>query len=76
MMFKKSKLFEAAKKMPPLRHSFSDRDFDIRDSEVVKWLVSNPITMRHLFNAVKQSGAIVYDKTAGTWRGINYEAES
>ena len=70
--FKKSNLFKAMTKMPPLRHAIPRRLFSLEKSEVVKWLISIPAAQIYLFNRAKDSGAIVYDPDTGTWRGSNY----
>ena len=52
------------RKMPRLKHTVGDR-FDIRTSEVVKWLVNQPDIMQKIFNFAMNEGAIVYDPDTG-----------
>ena len=59
-----------ARKMPRLKHTVGDR-FDIRSSEVVKWLVNQPDIMQKVFNFAQNSGVIVYDPNTGEWRGAD-----
>lgn len=69
-MKRKSKLLDVAKKMPALRHSVPGETFDIRKSEVVKWLLDQPDIMNYLWNHVKQSGYVEYDSETGLWKGV------
>lgn len=75
MAKKRSKILEVARFMPPLKHSVPDQDFDVRNSEVVKWLLKHPYTWNYIWNCVKESGAIKYDKETGTWQGVDYDAD-
>jgi len=68
-----NKNLEIAKKMPPLFHTMPGKEFDIRKSEVVNWLVRQPEIMLIVMDMVKQSGCIEYDKESGMWTGIDYD---
>ena len=59
-----------ARSMPRLKHTFGSK-FDIRTSEVVRWLLDQPKIMQKIFNFATNSGAIVYDPDTGEWRGAN-----
>lgn len=59
-----------ARKMPRLRHTVGDR-FDIRTSEVAKWLIGQPDIMQKVFNIAQNGGAIVYDASTGEWKGVD-----
>ena len=59
-----------ARKMPRLKHTVGSK-FDIRTSEVVKWLVSQPDIMQKIFNFAMNCGVIVYDQNTGEWRGAD-----
>ena len=63
--------FDAARNMPNLRHSVPGRDFDIRESEAVRWLVSQPDILQYLFDKIRRY-CLVYDRDTGTWRGVDY----
>ncbi|WP_199883997.1 hypothetical protein [Anaerosinus massiliensis] len=69
----RSKIMEVAKFMPPLRHSIPDQEFDVRNSEVLNWLVKQPEILNYVWNNIKSSGAIIYDQRAGRWMGINHD---
>ncbi len=71
MSRKNSKQFLAARKMPELRHSIPGQPFDIRESEVVRWLVQQPEIMQYVFDKLNYSGDIVYDRERGTWKGAD-----
>lgn len=68
----KTKKFDAAKKMPPLRHSIPGQPFDILKSEVVRWLFARPEIAQYVFDKVNYAKDIVYDPESGTWRGVDY----
>lgn len=59
-----------AKKMPRLRHTVGDK-FDIRTSEVVKWLLNQPDIMQQVFNSAMNSKVIVFDSDTHEWRGAD-----
>jgi hypothetical protein len=74
---KKLTKFDAAKTMPPLRHSLPGEAFDIDRSEVVEWLCRCPQIRQYVFDVARdpRSGpAIVYDAETGSWRGVDHEA--
>ena len=50
------RLMSASKNMPPLFHALPGQKFEIRNSEVVKWLISNPEVLQYLFDKVNKSG--------------------
>ncbi len=61
---------DCARKMPRLRHTVGDK-FDIRTSEVVKWLLSQPDIMQKIYNFATNHKVIVYDAATGEWRGVD-----
>lgn len=67
---------EVARKMPPLRHNFGG-EFDPAKSEVIKWLISQPVILNYLFDAVRgkvyKDPYIVYDPETGKWQGVDYD---
>ena len=70
--FKDSKAFGVGSLMPRGLKHWPDKDqpFDPRESEVIRWLISQPEILKYL--AMKfTSGAIIFDHTTETWRGIN-----
>lgn len=72
---KKAKILEVAKMMPPLHHSIPGEDFDIQKSEVMKWIMQNPIAWNYIWNNIKQSGTIVYNPDTQTWQGVDYDGD-
>lgn len=70
---KRSKMLDAARIMPPLRHSIPGKEFNIKNSEVVKWLLENPVVWNYVWNNVKESGAVSYDSDTGKWQGVDYD---
>lgn len=70
---KRSKMLGVARTMPPLRHSIPGKEFNIKNSEVVKWLLENPVVWNYVWNNVKESGAVSYDSDTGKWQGVDYD---
>ncbi|CUP60318.1 hypothetical protein [Enterocloster clostridioformis] len=70
---KRSKMLDVARTMPPLRHSIPGKEFNIKNSEVVKWLLENPVVWNYVWNNVKESGAVSYDSDTGKWQGVDYD---
>lgn len=70
---KRAKVLEVARLMPPLRHSIPGEDFDIKKSEVMKWIMQSPIAWNYIWNNIKQSGAVIYNPDTGTWQGVDYD---
>lgn len=68
-------IYSAAKKMPPLFHKIPNEEFDLRKSRTLWWLVKQPEILNYIWEAVKQSGAIVYDNATKKWRGVDFKAE-
>ena len=66
----KKDFLDCTRKMPRLKHTVGDR-FDIRTSEVVKWLVNQPEIMQKIFNFAMNEKTIVYDPDTGEWRGAD-----
>ena len=66
----KKDFLDCTRKMPRLKHAVGDR-FDIRTSEVVKWLVNQPEIMQKIFNFAMNEKTIVYDPDTGEWRGAD-----
>lgn len=64
----------AATLMPALKHSDPTDQFHISKSDVVKWLRDQPAILQAMFNFYKDSGAIIFDKETGLWRGIDFSA--
>lgn len=72
MPMQKTHKLDVAKKMPPLYHRLPEKEFNHADSEVLKWLVTQPDIAQHVFDKVSEWGYIVYDNDTGKWRGVDY----
>ena len=72
-----SKKFDAAKQMPPLQHVVPGCAYDVRQSEVAKWLLDQKDIMQYVFDKVASStnglNLIVYDPHSRKWQGIDYD---
>lgn len=68
-------IVKAARKMPPLYHKLPNEKFDIRKARTLWWLTKQPAVLEHIWNIVKQSGAIRYDARTGKWQGVDFELE-
>ena len=73
--YKRSKILDIARMMPPRRHSIPGKPFDIRDSGVMKWMLRSPVVWNYIWNNIKQSGAITYNPETGKWQGVDYEPD-
>lgn len=71
----KTEKFNIAKNMPPLFHRLPGEEFDFEKSEVVQWLIQQSDILSYVWDKVKSSGNVVYDKNTGLWQGIDYEGE-
>ena len=60
--------------MPPLRHSIKGQPFDIGNSEVIRWLESQPavtkLSRQWLFDSLNYARLIKYDESTGLWTGV------
>lgn len=56
--------------MPPLPHSVAGQVFDIENSEVVKWLISQPQLKQWIFDKAVGSERIKYNGESGLWCGV------
>lgn len=63
------------KKMPPLYHTLPGQDFWYSDSEVLKWIASQPILLNWVKDQLKTAGYITYDRETGKWTGVDYRSE-
>ena len=65
------------KTMPPLYHQLPNQDFDIRKSEVVKWLIQQPEILQKVFdfaaNRSPKNKLVEYNSQTGQWQGIDFK---
>ena len=73
MRTQRSKLLDAVKRMPELRHSIPGKEFKIQNSEVIKWLIMQPEILNYIWNNIKNSETIKYDAESGCWSGVDYD---
>jgi len=69
----KTKIEFEFRKMPPRKHNCSD-PFDIKKSEVIKWLVENPVVLQSLFTHANSEKHIVFDQNTKMWHGADWRA--
>ncbi|MDE8283160.1 hypothetical protein [Erysipelothrix rhusiopathiae] len=76
---KQNKNLLVVKNMPPLYHTLPGQKFDIRKSEVVRWLIEKDEILQLLFGTVvNQSGSkklVEYNPNTGKWQGVDYESK-
>lgn len=71
----RQRIVDIARQMPPLVHKQNNEDFDIRKSRTLWWLTKQPEVLSYIWDIVKQSGAVEYDRTTGKWKGVDFEME-
>lgn len=71
MRAKRTRLNEFAN-MPPLRHKTTE-PFDHLKSEVMAWAITQPVICDYLLTTAANSGLIIFDKEARTWRGRDWK---
>jgi hypothetical protein len=69
----RSRKLNIARKLPPSYHTIPGQEFDIKKSEVMKWLIDQPDILNYLWNNIKQSGDVEYDSETGIWTGVDYD---
>ena len=65
------KFLECVKHMPPLEHAKDKAGFDIRNSDVAKWIIQQPEVMQKIFDMAANHMMISYDQATRTWRGAD-----
>ena len=76
-----SKKLDCIKKMPPLKHTTKENNYDIMKSEVVDWLFAQEDVRKWLYEKItdytggRDPEFIKYNRDTGTWQGVNYEEE-
>jgi len=61
----RSKKLLVARNMPPLYHTIPGKNFDIAQSEVVKWLIAQPDILNYIWDNIKNSGDVFYNTDTG-----------
>ena len=66
-----SKALLAAAQMPPLQHKIEE-PFDIRNSQVLNWLLGQREILQAAFDYYRTQGAIIFDQETKTWKGAKW----
>ncbi|OEC03150.1 hypothetical protein GY31_03325 [Lysinibacillus sphaericus] len=72
---KRSKNLEVARNLPPSYHTLPGEVFDIRNSEVINWLIKQPEILNYLWNNIKNSDDVEYNPATGVWTGVEYNVD-
>lgn len=72
----RSKKLLVARNMPPLYHTIPGQNFDITQSEVLKWLVAQPEILNYIWDNIKNSDDVCYDADTGKWYGVDFEGDN
>lgn len=59
--------------MPLLYHRKPKLKFSIDNSEVVKWMISQPDIQQYVFDKASALGYITFDAETNKWRGVDYK---
>lgn len=71
-MKQKSSKLCIAENMPPLYHTIPGQRFDVKNSQVVNWLIAQPEILQYLFDKISHE-YLQYDPDTGKWRGRNHD---
>lgn len=70
-----SKKLEVVKGMPWLSHNHvAGGEFDAGNSDVLKWLSSQPGVMAWVFDILRGRNLVIYDEETGMWRGVDVKS--
>lgn len=70
----RSRNLDVLKKMPPVYHTIPGQEYDLNNSELVNWLISQDEIKQWLASYLKSlSDYVKYDSEKGYWVGIDYE---
>ena len=70
--YKAEKLSKVSK-MPPSYHKLPGKEYDPKNAETIKWMIQQPELLEYLWDHVKQSKFVEYDKETGLWIGVDYD---
>lgn len=70
---KRSRKLSVARNLPPSYHKIPGQEFDVRKSEVIRWLIQRPSVLEFLWDQIKQSGDVSYNPETGKWQGADHE---
>lgn len=68
----RNEFWAKASKMPGLSH-WPDRakKYDVKDSQVSKWLLDQPESLEWIFQKARSLGVIVFDPETKLWHGVS-----
>lgn len=69
----RSKKLSVGRFLPPSFHKLPNEDYDVRKSEVVKWLIERPSILEFVWDQFKQSNDVFYNSKTGKWQGVDYD---
>lgn len=72
---KRSKKLMVVRNLPPSYHRIPGEDYNVKESEVIKWLIQRPSILEYLWDQCKQSKDIVYSPRTGKWQGVDYKED-
>ncbi len=72
---KRSKKLDVAKKLPPSYHKLLGENYDAKKSEALQWLIQQPAIQEFVWDQIKQSGDVEYDRETGIWTGVDYDGD-
>lgn len=70
---KRSQKLDVGRRLPPLYHKIPEKEYNVKNSEVIKWLIQRPSILEFIWDQFKQSGDIFYDSNTGKWQGVDYD---
>ena len=65
----------AVRNLPPSYHRLPGKEYDVKKSEVIAWLIQRPSVLEYVWDQIKQSGDVIYDSDTGKWQGVDYDAD-
>lgn len=73
MRKKPSRKLNVLKEMPQLFHRKPGYNFSIANSEVIKWMISQPDIQQYVFDKASALGYIVFNSEINKWQGVDYK---
>lgn len=69
---KRSQKLNVARNLPPSFHRLPGKEYEVKKSEAINWLIQRPSILEFLWDQIKQSGDVAYDSSTGKWQGVDY----
>ena len=61
--------------MPPLYYTLPGKEYNPKNSEVLKWIAARPGLLSYVFDKLAVGGYIVYDPDTGKWQGVDSDGD-